>query len=139
MGIGSYAICYAGGISGPRQVTSGANQIVGGDNDYPLTKFFGANGTFANATANEIQRDATAKAPYLALATAKTDSGCGAATRYISYEDEQSIADKAAFARPNGYGGTIVWTINEGGLPANAVGNRAPNALMEALHTSFLP
>ncbi len=140
LGMGFYAICYTGGISAPRQPTNGTTQtIVGGDNDHPLTKFFAPNGTFATASAAEIKRDPTARAPYLALATAKNDPGCGALTRYISYEDEQSIADKADFARANGYGGTIVWTINEGVLPANAVGNRAPNALMEALHTAFLP
>ncbi|CAN5851533.1 hypothetical protein BH11MYX2_BH11MYX2_39450 [soil metagenome] len=139
-GLTFYASCYTGGITGPRQPTNGTSQqIVGGDNNYPLTKFFAATGTFAAASAGEIQRDATAQAPYLALAAAVTDPGCGAATRYISYEDEQSIADKAAFVRANGYGGTIVWTINEGVLPANAVGGRAANSLMEALHTAFSP
>ena len=38
----------------------------------------------------------------------------------------------------SGYGGIIVWTINEGLLPANATGGRAPNALTQALKHAFL-
>jgi hypothetical protein len=41
MGVGFYAICYTGGISGPHQPTNGGSQqIVGGDNNYPLSLFF---------------------------------------------------------------------------------------------------
>jgi hypothetical protein len=42
MGIACYAICYTGGITGPRQRTNGTSQqIVSGDNDYPGTVVFG--------------------------------------------------------------------------------------------------
>ncbi len=139
MGIGFYAICYTGGITGPRQPTNGTTQqIVGGDNAYPLSAFFAAGGTFDGAMASEKQRDATAKEPYLSLASAKNDAGCGATTRYLSYEDEMSIMDKGAFSQANGYGGIIIWTLEEGWLPANASGGRAPDALMLALGTAFL-
>jgi hypothetical protein len=33
------------------------------------------------------------------------DSGCGAATRYISYDDAHSIIAKGMFSRTEGYGG----------------------------------
>ncbi|MGE0870371.1 MAG: hypothetical protein AB7P03_17530 [Kofleriaceae bacterium] len=64
------------------------------------------------------------------------DPHCGS-TQYISFEDETSIADKGAFSAANGYGGIIVWTLNEGWLPQNAIGGRQRNALLKALRTSF--
>jgi chitinase len=138
MGTAFYAICYTGGISGPRQPTTGSTQIVGGDNDYPLSQFYAGNGTFASATAAELQRDATAMEPYLSFAAPTSDAGCGQSTQYISYEDETSIAAKGTFSRANGYGGIIIWTINEGRLPANAAGGRAPNAIFDAMGAAFL-
>ncbi len=137
MGTAFYAICYTGGITGPRQPTSGTTQIVGGDNNFPLSAFYATGGTFdTHATAR--QRDATAKQPYLALTPAVTDTHCGAASQYISYEDETSIADKGTWAKTNGYGGIIVWTLEEGYLPANASGGRAQDAIIQALGTAFL-
>ena len=66
------------------------------------------------------------------------DPGCGAATQYISYEDETSIIAKGTFSKTNGYGGIIVWTLEEGWLPAGASGGRAQNALMQALKKGFI-
>jgi chitinase len=137
MGTGFYAICYTGGITGPRQPTTAGTQIVGGDNSFPLSAFYAAGGTYDTHAAAR-QRDATAKQPYLALATPVTDAHCGHATQYISYEDEMSIADKGAFAKASGYGGIIVWTIEEGYLPAGASGGRARDAIIQALGDAFL-
>jgi chitinase len=139
MGTAFYAICYTGGITAPRQPTNGTTQqIVGGDNNYPLGAFFAAGGTFdASATGSRL-RDATAAEPYLSLPAAVNDPHCGAATQYISYEDETSIAAKGAFSKANGYGGIIIWTIQEGWLPVGASGGRAQNALMQALKSGFL-
>jgi chitinase len=55
------------------------------------------------------------------------DSHCGGTTQYIPYEDATSIAAKGAFSRAQGYGGVIIWTINE----------MTPD-LMQALHDGFL-
>ena len=137
MGTGAYAICYTGGITAPHQPTSGATQIVGGDNDYPLSAFYAVGGTF-DTHASAVQRDATAQQPYLSLPTPVTDSHCGGATQYLSYEDEQSLAAKGAFARSNGYGGIIVWTLQEAYLPMNAAGGRARDAMIHALWESFV-
>ena len=139
MGTAFYAICYTGGITAPRQVTTAANAITGGDNTYPLTAFYATGGTFdTHATAR--QRDATAHEPYLALAAPITDAHCGGApTSYLSYEDETSLADKGTFAAANGYGGIIVWTLAEGYLPATAAGGRGRTALTQALRAAFLP
>jgi chitinase len=139
MGIASYAICYTGGITGPRQATNGSSQIiVGGDNDYPLSALFAAGSTFATATAAELQRDSVAQEPFLTFTSAVNDSHCGQATQYIAYEDETAILAKGAYAKANGYGGIIVWTLGEAWLPAGAAGGRAQNALMQALKTGFI-
>ena len=139
MGMAFYAICYTGGITAPRQATNGTSQvIVGGDNSYPLSKFFAAGGTYDKSTAGERLRDATAQVPYLSLSPAVSDPGCGASTQYISYDDETSIIARGTFSKSHGYGGIIVWTIQEGWLPADASGGRAQNSLMQALRTGFL-
>jgi chitinase len=138
-GMAFYAICYTGGITGPRQSTNGTSQqIVGGDNNYPLSAFFDAGSTFASSSAGEQQRDATAQVPFLALANAVNDGHCGGSTRYITYDDETSIVAKGAFSKTNGYGGMIIWTLEEGWLKQGSTGGRAPNALMQALKTGFL-
>ncbi|MGE0546083.1 MAG: glycosyl hydrolase family 18 protein [Kofleriaceae bacterium] len=137
MGTATYAICYTGGITGPRQSTEGGGiQITGGDNDYGLHKLFAAGSTYDTADSSERKRDDLAKQPYLSFATPVNDPHCGS-TQYISFEDEMSIAAKGEFARTNGYGGIIVWTINQGWLPANAAGGRARNSVLKALRDSF--
>src|SRR5262249_39694321 len=89
MGAAFYAICYTGGITGPRQTTNGTTQtIVGGDNNYPLSLFFAAGSTFDGATAPQRQRDGTAQVPYLSFGAPVADPHCGASTQYIPYEDE---------------------------------------------------
>lgn len=138
MGTAFYAICYTGGITGPNQATTSSTQILGGDNAYPLSAFFASGSTFANATASEILRDSAAQEPYLSFPTAVSDAKCGGSTQYISYEDETSLIAKGTFSKTNGYGGIIVWTINEGVLPSGAAGGRSTNALTQALRTGFL-
>lgn len=138
MGMSFYAICYTADVSGPRQPTDGDTQIVGGDNAYPLSAFFAAGSTFDKSKPSEQQRDAVAQVPYLSLASAVTDKGCGGPARYLSYDDETSILAKGAFSKSKGYGGIIVWTIQEGWLPPNASGGRAQNALMQALKKGFI-
>jgi chitinase len=124
MGIGFYAIGYADGITGPDQPTAGGS-IRGGDNDYPLSLLYG------DGPYEERYRrwDATAREPYLSL-PAPDRFGC----RYVSFEDEQSILEKGRFARENGYGGTIVWTIDQGYVASHA----DPVFLFRALRAGFI-
>jgi chitinase len=138
MGISFYAICYTGGVSAPRQLLVAGQDIVGGDGSYPLSAMFAPGGTYAHASATERRRDEVTAEPYLSLDTAVDDPHCGASTRYISFEDEASIIAKGAFSRSRGYGGIIIWTINLGRLPANAVDGRSPTALFQALKRGFL-
>lgn len=125
MGVGFYAIGYAGGITGPDQPTTDGI-IRGGDNEYPLSKLFGSGGAY-----DEKYRrwDQTASEPYLSL-PAGDSFGC----RYVSFEDEQSLIEKGTFTRENGYGGTIIWTINEGYVKSHS----SPNFLMQALRKGFI-
>ncbi len=60
-------------------------------------------------------------------------SGCGSAT-WISYATEQSILEKGAYARANGLGGTIIWTLAEGCLNAST----GENPLLAAVKQGFL-
>jgi chitinase len=113
IGIGAYAICYTGGITGPRQPTNGTTQqITGGDNNLPLRTFFTTT-TFTNASAAAKKYDTISEQPYLSFASAVNEPGCGGNTQYISYEDATSIIAKGTFSKQNGYGGVIIWTINE--------------------------
>jgi chitinase len=125
LGIGAYAICYTGGITGPRQTTNGTSQqITGGDNNMPLRTFF-SSATFTNAGAATKQYDTTAQQPYLTF-TSPVTAACGS-TQYISYEDPTSIIAKGTFSKQNGYGGVIIWTINE-----------LDPSTMQALHDGFI-
>lgn len=105
IGIGAYAICYTGGITGPRQPTGNSVAIAGGDNAYPLRVL--------SVPAPSRHYDTAADQPYISYATPTADAHCGVNTQYIAYEDEQSIAAKAAWSKSHGYGGVIVWTIEE--------------------------
>jgi chitinase len=137
MGVAFYAICYTGNVSAPLQSTDGSS-IVGGDNAFPLSALFSGTGTYAKNTAS-AHVDATAKVPYLSLASAVTESHCGGqSTRYITWDDETSLIAKGTFSKANGYGGIIIWTINQGWLPTGAAGGRAQNSLFQALRTGFI-
>ena len=137
MGIGGYAICYPSYITAPRQsATTGA--IKGGDNNFPLGSVFASSGPLAQVPSSRVW-DVVAQQPYLSLpADTSIDSCASQPTRYIPYDDEESLIAKGKWSRANGYGGTIVWTLQQLRLPASAVGGRAPDALVQALRTGFL-
>ncbi len=128
MGISFYAIGYTNGITAPNQSTAGA-AIVGGDNVYPLLKLFGPGGAYSE---QDRKWDPAALCSYLSLpAPAKPDSF---GSRYISFEDERSILEKGKFSRTNGYGGIIIWTINQGHVRTHS----NPGFLMDALRKGFI-
>jgi hypothetical protein len=103
MGIAFYAICYTGGITGPRQTTNGTTQtITGGDNDYPLSALFAAGGTFDASTAASRQRDATAAEPYLTFTAAAPPSTSPTRTRRRSPPRGRSRRRAATAASSSG-------------------------------------
>ena len=59
-------------------------------------------------------------------------AGCN----FVSYEDEQSIAAKGAYARSQNLGGVIIWTISQGHLGDRPPGEQDP--LLEAIRAAFL-
>jgi chitinase len=153
MGIAFYSACYkipgttpSGGqdVSGPRMPTGAPMDwcwdcgVGGADNVSSYNYFYASDGLFAQSTAAERKRDDVAQEPYLSFSSPKYDKLCGGNTRYVIYEDEVSLKAKGAFSRKNGYGGVIIWTLQQGWLPQNAAGGRARNALMQALREGFL-
>jgi chitinase len=128
MGIGFYAIGYAGNptITGPNHPTETSNYIVGGDNKYPLSKLYG---TDWENNKKYLHWSDEALVPYLSL-----PSPDWSGARYISFENSQSIIEKGNFTYDNGYGGIIIWTINQGYVKTSS----DPNFLMKALQKGFL-
>jgi len=114
IGIGFYGLCYSSPVTGPDQALNGATLIA-------------SDGTmsYANIMANYYsvgarQWDSLARVPYLSFASAHAPDGC----TYISYDDEQSIAEKGAYVRAKGLGGVIQWELNEGYLSSAAADDR---------------
>jgi chitinase len=137
MGIGGYAIGYPSYITAPRQRATTC-AIEGGDNNFPLGNVFASSGPLAQLPQSR-NWDAVAQQPYLSLPTDTSISSCASRpTRYIPYDDEESLIAKGQWSRANGYGGTIVWNLQQLRLPAGAVGGRSPDALLQALKAGFL-
>jgi hypothetical protein len=62
----------------------------------------------------------------------------GPATQFLTFEDTQTVAAKGVWVKNNGYGGTIIWTINEG--PQYPYGTDGyANPLLDATARAFLP
>lgn len=126
IGIGFYGSCWSSPVSGPGQDIGGSG-IVADDNTMTFEHIMSA-----YHAAGSYHFDAAAHAPYLGFASPHGPEGC----TFVSYEDEQSIADKGKYVHDNGLGGAIVWTINEGYRPNQPAGEQDP--LMEALGKAFL-
>jgi chitinase len=76
--------------------------------------------------------DADAHVPYLSSVIPLGNAGC----TFVTYEDAQSLTDKGAFARSQGLGSLIIWTISQGHLASLPAGQRDP--LLDAVRTGFL-
>ena len=123
IGLAFYGYCWQG-VTGPHQ--DGGN-IAASD------------GTMSYATiatqypvATTRQWDAIAHVPYLSSVPGIGTQGCN----FVSYDDAQSVADKGAYAKAHGIGSVIIWTIGQGHLAGQPVGQRDP--LLDALRTSYL-
>lgn len=55
---------------------------------------------------------------------------------YVTYENEQSIIEKASFLRKNGLGGLIIWEISQGYFKNRPTANSEP--LMNIIYEYFL-
>jgi chitinase len=82
--------------------------------------------------------DDAARVPYLSIPNPTTVSIPGAGNvrpTYITYDDEQSIAEKGSYVRRNGLGGVMIWAISEGYLSWKTSGEKDP--LMKAIVAAF--
>ena len=126
VGAGFYGLCYTAPVNAPPQVL-GASTIKASDGAMSyaaiMTSYW---------SAPAAKWDAAAKVPYLGFAQATGPQGC----TYVSYEDAQSLAEKGAYTKSKKLGGIIIWTINQGYLPAAPVGQKNP--LLGAIETAFL-
>ncbi|MFN7955187.1 MAG: glycoside hydrolase family 18 protein [bacterium] len=130
IGIGLYGLYYTNGVTGPRQPIGASSWAQSGDWENNYVRLV-EDGAFAQASGT-VHWDDVAKQRYVSYAPAWMRWGNTPIT-YLSYEDADSIAAKGAWARTQGLGGAIVWTVNYGYLPA-----QGHNALMEAVRAGFL-
>ncbi len=124
MGIPFYGMAWRN-ITGPYQPYTDWSDYVGSDNSFTYRKILqlSATGTY--------RWDAAAQASYVTFDVPVEDG----TVRWISYDSPQAIAAKGAFAHDNGFGGTIIWTINQGCTdPATGA-----NPLLDAVKGAFLP
>jgi chitinase len=127
VGAGFYGECYTSPVTAPDQAL-GASMVAASDGFGNLS-YRDIVTTYESPSAKH--RDATALVPYLTLSGSNPH-----ACTYVTYEDPQSIAAKGAWAKTQGLGGAIVWTINEGYVPSAGAG--AENALLDAMRAAFL-
>jgi chitinase len=126
IGIGFYGLCYSSPVTGPDQALNGSTLVASdGTISYAniMTEYY---------SASARQWDSLARVPYLSFTSPHAPDGC----TYISYDDEQSIAEKGAYVKAKGLGGVIQWELNEGYLSSAAAGQRNP--LLKAIHDSVL-
>jgi chitinase len=114
VGIGFYGTCWAGGVTGPRQPV-GSSTLAADDN---AMSYINIMKQYYKASAYHY--DTKANAPYLGFAAPHGPQKC----TFISYENGRSIAAKAKYARSNGLGALIVWTVNQGHVRGAAAGHR---------------
>jgi chitinase len=126
IGIGFYGLCYGSPVTAPDQALNGST-LLASDGAISYANIMGK---YWSADARKW--DDLAKVPYLSFATPHAPDKC----TYISYDDEQSIAEKGAYVKAKGLGGVIQWELNEGYLGTAAAGQRNP--LLKAIHDSFL-
>jgi chitinase len=87
--------------------------------------------------------DMSAQTSYLTWATefhpAWTDQypgDMGPATQFLTFEDSQTVSTKGAWVKQQGYGGAIIWTINEGTQYPYGADSYA-NPLLDATSAAF--
>lgn len=124
IGAGFYGLCYTAPVTAPKQALNGS-QAYADDNVL----------TYRDIVADYLPAgtrtyDNEASTPYLTFANGMGPYSC----TYLSYTDEESLAAQAQYIKTKGLGGGIIWTINEGHLPAGAADQ---DPLMTALYSGL--
>jgi len=125
IGAGFYGECYTSPVTAPVQMLGGST-VSASDGTMSYRNIMSS--YYSPAAA---KYDSTADVPYLTL-TGSNSQGC----TYVTYENATSLTAKGTWAKQQGLGGVIVWTISEGYDSAGS-GVAAQNPLLEALHTAL--
>ena len=122
MGIGFYGMAWRN-ETGPLQRIASGSDIKASDNyvTYAYVMRYYSDAAY--------RWDASAQAGYLTF-TSPVDGD----VKFISYESPQAIAAKGKFTKDNGYGGTIIWTVNQGCTNATT----GANPPLDAVKAAFL-
>ena len=135
-GIPFYGSAWSGGsppVTGPRQtISSGASATQGQDITWTYKNIMD-NYWLAWDGTQGYQFDTVAGVPYLSFPTPYSRNGLPKIT-FLSFDDPTSIAGKGAWIKANGYGGTIIWLIQEGVTD----GTTYANPLLDAVKAAFL-
>jgi len=121
MGIPFYGVAWRN-ISGPYQPYTGWSDYIESDNALTYRR------VMQRFQKGSYHWDEAAQSSYLTFSPPV--DGC----RWISYDSPQAIAAKAAWLRANGYGGTIIWTLNQGCTDPST----GANPPLDAVKKSFL-
>ncbi len=122
-GVGFYARCFVPPVTGPRM-------------DIPSNYLWNVT-NLPYSTVLEVLKDpeakyawdTTARVPYIYRPTSsKTSTYCS----YLSYENEQSLQEKAQYLQKERLGGIIVWTLGLGYVEGAASDRQQP--LIDALY-----
>jgi chitinase len=81
-------------------------------------------------TSDAYRFDSGPDAPYLSI-------GSGGSGKFVSYDDEASIAAKVDWVRAQGLGGIILWDLSGGYRPSQPAGKQDP--LMQAAKQAAFP
>lgn len=127
MGIGFYGINYGPPNLAPYEQPRGAYQAD--DVEWRYSRLFDK-----YLSAGVYHWDEAAQHGYRSYAGGFNPGQGYSTAGYLTYEDEQSIAAKGAWAKANGYGGTIIWVINYGCTNPSS----GANPLLSAVKNAFL-
>lgn len=136
IGIGFYGHSYLPGYTGPGEMLpNGApwNTIYNRDADWNWANL--KNRGYLNHGTYVWHEEAKMGSRWYGPGNGYPDGYAGdggAASGWLSYEDENSIAAKGAWVRNTGIGGTIIWVINYGSADG------VSNPLMDAVGEAFL-
>ncbi len=125
MGIPFYGVAWRH-ITGPYQPFTDWSDYVGGDNSFTYKKIL------EYSPWGTAQWDDAAQADYVTFPpNTPIEDGT---VRWISYDGPRAIAAKGAFVKQEGYGGTIIWTVNQGCTDPTT----GANPLLDAVRDAFL-
>jgi chitinase len=126
VGAGFFGECYTAPVTAPVQALGGST-ISASDGTMSYRNIMAS--YYSSASYNY---DGMADVPYLTL-DGKNAQKC----TYVSYEDEKSIAAKAAWVKAQGLGGMIIWTLSEGFIQSGGSTVPEQNPLVEAMKGVF--